>query len=124
MYNEWCGRNEIITKTKNHIAVTTQFKDRAWLACKSFYEWRMYTENRGVHATCKPFCEWQTHNPNTRQNFANSGSRAVCSLLLGEGVFPHLGKHLSNYSYVISKGKMIVQATAKQRAIGEPLRAS
>ena len=29
MYNEWCDRNEIITKRKNHIAVTTQFKDRA-----------------------------------------------------------------------------------------------
>ena len=31
MYNEWCDRNEIITKRKNHIAVslTTQFKVRA-----------------------------------------------------------------------------------------------
>ena len=29
MYNEWCDRNEITTKRKNHIAVTTQFKDRA-----------------------------------------------------------------------------------------------
>ena len=59
---------------------------------------------------------------NTRQNFANSGSRP--GGLLGEDVFPHLGKHLSNYSYVISKGKINVQATAKKRAIGGRLRTS